>query len=317
MSDPQMIQAGEPTVAALGHSPLRYLVATRPGFLAVSAVPVALGAAAAHFAGASLEAGVVAATGIGALLVHAGVNVLNDFYDDRSGGDALNAERVFPFTGGSRVIQNGVLSGAAMARFGMTLLALGAAIGFALLARGGWPLAALGALGLWLGWAYSAPPFSLAARGLGEPAVAIGFGLLIPVGTWLAQGLPFHALPLIAGGPFALLVAAVLYINQFPDFRADSAVGKRNWVVRLGRKRAVIGYYLLVVLAYGALVTAIALRWLPAAALAAAAPAALHYAAARTLARNYERPQGLVPAIRLTIAGTIVHGALLATALAV
>jgi 1,4-dihydroxy-2-naphthoate octaprenyltransferase len=30
----------------------------------------------------------------------------------------------------------------------------------------------------------------------------------------------------------------VIYINQFPDYPADKAVGRRNWVVRLGPARA-------------------------------------------------------------------------------
>lgn len=36
-----------------------------------------------------------------------------------------------------------------------------------------------------------------------------------------------------------LLIAAFLLINEFPDYRADRAGGKRTLVVRLGRERAV------------------------------------------------------------------------------
>jgi 1,4-dihydroxy-2-naphthoate octaprenyltransferase len=48
--------------------------------------------------------------------------------------------------------------------------------------------------------------------------------------------------PIIASLPVALLITAVLYINQFPDFKADRDSGKRTLVVRLGRAAAARGY---------------------------------------------------------------------------
>jgi 1,4-dihydroxy-2-naphthoate octaprenyltransferase len=34
----------------------------------------------------------------------------------------------------------------------------------------------------------------------------------------------------------------VILLNEFPDYEADRATGKRNLTVRLGRERAAIGY---------------------------------------------------------------------------
>jgi 1,4-dihydroxy-2-naphthoate octaprenyltransferase len=53
-----------------------------------------------------------------ALLTHAAVNVINDVADHHNGTDAANTARLFPFTGGSRFIQNGVLSVSADAQPG-------------------------------------------------------------------------------------------------------------------------------------------------------------------------------------------------------
>jgi 1,4-dihydroxy-2-naphthoate octaprenyltransferase len=50
------------------------------------------------------------ATVLLALLAHAGANVLNDYFDARNGADAANHQGLFPFTGGSRLIQNGQVS---------------------------------------------------------------------------------------------------------------------------------------------------------------------------------------------------------------
>ena len=59
-----------------------------------------------------------AATLLLALLAHAGINVFNDYCDHLNGTDARNTQRIYPFTGGSRFIQNGVLSIRAMAIWG-------------------------------------------------------------------------------------------------------------------------------------------------------------------------------------------------------
>ena len=45
-----------------------------------------------------------------ALVAHAGANVLNDYFDARNGADDANQQGLFPFTGGSRLIQNGAVS---------------------------------------------------------------------------------------------------------------------------------------------------------------------------------------------------------------
>jgi len=57
-------------------------------------------------------------------------------------------------------------------------------------------------------------------------------------------------------GPFflamsmGLLVAAILWINEFPDVEADLSVGKRTLMARLGYERSVDWYFYLVAGAY-------------------------------------------------------------------
>ena len=114
----------EPSPARYPSVFMRYLAATRPAFLSVTLVACVLGLATAYRTGLALDAVTALVTVLFALLAHAGVNVINDYHDGLSGADALNTERLFPFTGGSRFIQNGFLSLAEMRRFGYLLLAL-------------------------------------------------------------------------------------------------------------------------------------------------------------------------------------------------
>lgn len=305
----------EPTVAALPNPLLRYLLATRPAFLSMTAMAVVVGLAGAGASGVRLDPALAALTAIFAVVAHAGVNVLNDYYDGLSGCDDANGERLFPFTGGSRFVQNGVLSLAAVGRFGYALLATVVLAGLWLTAHSAPGLLAIGVAGLFVGWAYSVPPLALQARGLGEVAVVAALALVV-VGADFVERRAFDFAPLAAGLGFALLLADVLYVAQFPDRRADVAAGKMTMVARLGAADARWGYALIALLGYGWALAMIASGRLPALALIALAPAVPSFLAMRELWANAERPQALGPAIKTTIAAALSHGALMAAALA-
>lgn len=300
----------EPSPAALRNPLKRYFLATRPAFLSVTALAALLGLAAAFYAGEPIHALRALLSVLLALLAHAGVNVLNDYYDALSGTDAANQERLFPFTGGSRFIQNGVLSQAQTARFGAALLAGVMLGGFALTPFVGAGLLGIGAAGLLIGWGYCAPPLNLAARGLGEWAVSAGF-LLIVLGSAFVQSGQVSLAAWVAGVPYALLVANMLFINQFPDRAADAAARKRTLVVRLGAERSAPGYLYIAALAYGVLLAAVGLRALPGIALLALLAAPLTLRAGRTLLRHAARPALLGGAIRQTILAAHLFGILL------
>ncbi|MCP5180195.1 MAG: prenyltransferase [Pseudomonadales bacterium] len=299
--------ATEPTVAALPSQPVRWLVATRPGFLSAAVVPVFIGLAAAAQVGV-LDWGMAVLTLVGAVVAHAGANVLNDVHDHRTGADSRNVDRVFPYTGGSRVIQNAVLSERTMSRLGWSLLLSAALIGLLLVSRAGDALLVVGMLGLLLGWGYSAPPLRLAYRGAGELAVGASFGVLIPVGASCVQEGRLDPTAAIAGLPYAFLVMLILVVNQFPDSRADAASGKHNWVVRLGTSRGRWLYVALLVAALTALAAAIHGGWLPMLSVIAFAPTLLHLVALKILWKHHDQAAALEPAIEATLRGSLLTG---------
>lgn len=304
----------EPTLASLPNPVLRYFAATRPAFLSVTFVGVLLGLASAAATGLPINPASATLTIFFALVAGAGANVINDYYDARSGCDAINEDRVFPFTGGSRFIQNGILSQRATAIFGYGLLAAVIPAGLWLTVHSAPGLIWIGVLGLMVGLEYSAPPLKLQSRGLGEFCITTGW-LLVVVGTDFVQRHDFVFAPVAAGLGFALLVANVLYINQFPDIRADARTDKRTVVVRLGVDRARWGYALIVALAYGWVLAMVMLGHLPALALISLLPAAASIAALRDLWRHAGVPPRLTFAIKMTILAACLHGLFLAGAL--
>jgi 1,4-dihydroxy-2-naphthoate octaprenyltransferase len=306
---------GEPTRAALANPLQRYVMATRPAFLTVTFVGVLVGWASAYHDGAPFAALPAALTMVFALVAHAGANVVNDYYDGLSGCDAANAERLFPFTGGSRFIQNGVRSLREVKLFGYALLVAVIPPGLWLAAHSAPGLLLIGAAGLFAGWAYSAPPIKLQARGLGEFGITAAWAIIVVGADFVERG-GFSFRPLAAGLGFALLVANVLYINQFPDRRADAAAGKRTQVVRLGAAKARWGYVAIGAAAYLWPLAMALGGWLPLACLVSLAGALATMAATRILWGAADRPKALAPALPLTIAAASAHGLLMAGALA-
>jgi 1,4-dihydroxy-2-naphthoate octaprenyltransferase len=308
------MQPIEPTLAAFQNPLARYVAATRPAFLTASLMASLIGLAIARHDGITFNNELAAVTLLFALLAHAGVNVLNDYYDALNGTDAQNTERIFPFTGGSRFIQNGVLTLAQMRNYGFSLLFCVALAGLWLMLRSAPQLFYIGLAGLFIGWAYSAPPFRLNSRGLGELCVVAGF-LLITVGTDFVLRKGFAAAPFVAGLSYALLVTNLLYINQFPDRTADTAAGKLHWVARLEVQHARWGSVLITLLAYAWLLSSVLLGRLPLSALLAVLALPLSVKAARLLLRHADQPQQLGDAIKLTIGAMLLHGGLLGVAL--
>ena len=291
----------EPDAAAL-RSPLkRYLLATRPAFLTITLVGGLLGIASAVADGVPLDGIGAAATLLLALCAHAAVNVHNDYCDHLNGTDAGNTGRIFPFTGGSRFIQNGVLTPAQTRGYAMALFAVTIIGGSLLVLRAGGGLLGIGLVGVLVGWAYSSPPLRLNSRGVGEACVALTFWLVV-VGADFVQRSQFSSTPALAGIHYALLTTDILYIKQFQAREADIAAGKLHWVARLSPLQAAWGYVLILAAATIAILAPVLLGLLPrgvALGVMALVPAA---GAARSLLRDANRPQLLAGAIRQTIA---------------
>jgi 1,4-dihydroxy-2-naphthoate octaprenyltransferase len=209
-------------------------LALRPKFLVASAAPVLVGSALA-FATAgtfSLHLFILALLAITAL--HSGSNMANDYFDHISRNDWVNKNPT-PFSGGSRYIQQRILSPKTILFAALLALAAGTIIGIIIvyLTRSIFILI-LGLIGLLGGFFYTAPPVRLGYRSVGEPVIALLFGLLPVYGSYYLQTKTIDFIPLIPAIIVGILIFLVILINEFPDAAADAAVNKRTLVVRFG-----------------------------------------------------------------------------------
>jgi len=259
-----------------------------------------LGAAVAAHQG-PLAWGWLALTVVGILGIEIAKNASGELVDFRSGVDqAVAPEDRTPFSGGKRVLVDGLLTQRQTAAVSWIGYGLGIAIGITLSAYRHPDVLWLGLAGVGLAYFYHADPLRLSYRGLGETAVALTYGPLIACGTYLVQRREWGDQIGWASIPLGILIGAFLWINELPDYRADRGGGKRTLVVRLGPRTASRVYVVLVAVAYAVLLL------LPAAGLprtvwlgAAALPFSVW--AARRVMKNAESTSAIIPAQAATL----------------
>jgi 1,4-dihydroxy-2-naphthoate octaprenyltransferase len=287
---------------------------TRLPFVSATIVPVVLGIAIAASHGA-FDWFTALLTVVGATCVQLGLNVANDVFDSVQGADDANVTPT-QFSGGSRVIQYGLVSLRRMAGLATLFYGIAAVIGIVLLVLRGSPaLLAIGVLGFIVSIGYTAPPLKLVYRGLGEIAVAVGFGPLMLLGAYVVQtGGTLSWEPFVASLPIALLVTLILYVNEIPDRRGDARAGKRTLPVRFPESTVIAGYAAAATAAYVILVAGVVVGILPIPALLALLTIPLALQVARGLRPNYDNPYGLMAVMGVNIKVHLYAGLLLIAA---
>jgi 1,4-dihydroxy-2-naphthoate octaprenyltransferase len=277
-----------------------------PKITLASMSSILLGAAAAVHEGARAW-GWLALVVLGIFALEWAKNASGEVYDFDSGADqaVTDADRS-PFSGGKRVLVDGLLTVRETWAIAIAGYAICIAVGLAIVLLREPAVLWLGLAGVALAFFYHAPPLKLSYRGWGEAAVFVAYGPLICAGTYLVMTrtlpawVPWLALPL------GVLIAAFLWINEFPDYRADAGAGKRTLVVRLGRARAARMFTWLVAAAFVLLPVSLAFG-VPAGALGgliAVVPAA---GAVRILRAHPEDTQRIVPAQAKTLLAFVAY----------
>jgi len=278
-----------------------WLKAMRVPFLTATIIPVALGFVVALYDTGKFMWIKFLLAMLGAILIHIGTNLANDYFDHLSGCDKANLNPT-PFSGGSRVIQDGLIAPKAILFVSLAAFILGGAIGLYLnYLCGRNVILILGITGVFLGFFYTAKPFRIGYGSFGELAVGVGFGPLMVMGAYYvqAQHLPFKVF--LISIPIGLLIALVLFINEFPDYQADKSAGKRTIVVLLGKKNAVILYHFLLALTYLSIILLIAFKHVPRPGLLTILSAPLVLKAFLTSRNNFDKIYELLPANAATI----------------
>ncbi len=259
-------------------------------FLYAGLLPYLLGAAWAYALADAFDGTIFLSGLAGVVLAVVGVEAFNEYFDSRMGTDRVfNPADLPPMTDAVLWLGIGAFAGAL-------------AVGIHLTVLRGWPILAFALLGGAAAIFYVAPPIRWAYRGLGELVIALSYGPWMVLGSLYlhTQRLSWQALAvsLVPG----CLIMGLAVVNAIPDFHQDRLVGKRNLVVRLGRRRAV-GLYL-ALSAAGLFVVPIGVvaGVFPWPCLAALLALPLLVESGRVARSTYESPRAFVPAVRNIVA---------------
>lgn len=276
---------------------------TRANFLPLTVVIVSAGLAAsfyAHHVFQPLDALLVL---VGALLTHAAVNAFNNYFDYRSRIDERTMKT--PFSGGVDILVKEKMKPFLALGVSATAFTCAAIIGLYFLSRTLYPLLLLVIYGGSVIVLYT--PVLSKIHGLSEIIAGSGFGLM-GLGTYVTQTGLIDAPGITVFVPVTILVALLLFLNEFPDAEVDKMAGRRHLVILLGKRRAAWVYVAGLALTYSSILLAVALRAGPLTLLISLLTVPIAYKAGRTALRNYDRTHDLIPALAsnvITILSTI------------
>jgi 1,4-dihydroxy-2-naphthoate octaprenyltransferase len=210
--------------------------ALRPPSLVIALASCGLGAALAWRDGRGDLPATLLVLAAG-MVLQAGVNLVNDFFEYKTSrlDDKIAHLGMF---GPERQLVEWFIFLSGLAGFAAVVPA-----GLYLAWRSGWPFAALGAVGLLGGYAYTGEPLNYKRRGLGVPLVFFLMGVLLVAGSYYAIARSLSARIVLVSLPVSALVSLILLANELRDFEPDGRHGIRTLAVRIGY-RAASGLYL-------------------------------------------------------------------------
>jgi len=220
-----------------------YFQAVRAFSFTATMVSIVLGAALGAREAGGFSWALLAVTAICALLLHAGTNVLSDYFDFKKGVDTD-----YSF-GSSKVISEKLLTPKEVLIEAIVIFSAAVLLSLILIAYRGWPIVALGVIGLLAGVFYGWGP-SYKYIALGDLAVFVMFGPLMVLGSFYVQAQHFSVTAFILSLPAGFLVAAILVGNNIRDIKHDSEARVKTVANLLGPDKAKWEYYLLVAAAY-------------------------------------------------------------------
>ncbi len=226
--------------------------AARPWTLRAAALPVLVATALAYHDGV-FSAFPALCCLLFAVFAQVFANYANDYYDFRKGADTPHRQ------GPARAVASGWVSPQAML-LGTGLVGLLAFLsGLPLIFYGGWPLLTVGALSLLCAWGYTAGPFPLGYKGLGDAAVVVFFGWIAVTLTHYVQSGSWSFAALIAGTGMGTIANNILVITSARDHKQDAPIGKKTLAVRFGLSFVATQYQANLIIAC---LCALALAWL-------------------------------------------------------
>jgi 1,4-dihydroxy-2-naphthoate octaprenyltransferase len=223
-----------------------WFLASRPWSFTMTVISVSVGASLAAIDG-NFSWIFYLITLLGTTLLHAATNLINDYYDVKSGVDT---QEVGTAQYRPHPLVEGKLKAAHVAFAAYLFYGLSTLIGIFLAATRGWQLLWIGFIGAFASLTYTAPPLKYKYSAMGEISVFLMWGPLMVAGSYFVQRQAFSLNAFWISLPFGVLVALVLLANNIRDINHDRDKGILTLAIVLGQRKCILLYGFLVALAY-------------------------------------------------------------------
>ena len=282
-----------------------WLRVIRVRFLLASVIAVSLGLAITWWYTSSITIFDAILTMCGVLVLHASVDLLNDYWDFKRGIDTTTSRT--KMSGGSGVLPEGLLKPVQVYIAGITFLIIGTIIGIYFVVTDGIVIGIILAFAVISIYFYST---KIVDWGLAEVFVAIK-GSMIVMGTYFVQTSQITEQSVLGGIVIGVSSSLVLFITSFPDHDADKAKGRKTLVISLGMQKACSMLWIFPIIIYGITIVAVAFEIFPVFCLIILSTAPLIIKSGKKLKQNYDKLTNLIPIMSSTLYFSRITGALL------
>lgn len=226
---------------------------------------------------------------LGIFLVSIGVELFNEYFDAREGGDRIFSQELPHIPDYFFIL-------------GIFVFILAFIIGIYLTFQVGWPILLFSFLGFLGAYFYVGPPIRWAYRGLGEIVIALSYGPFMVLGSYYLQAKRFDFTPLFVSLICGLSIFCLAIVNEIPDYYQDKLVGKMNIVARLGRQKSIKLLGLSLSFLFALLGLGVALKRIPLLAMIAFLALPWIFKSLALAQKNYENPKAFISVIKINIA---------------
>lgn len=203
-------------------------MAARPKTLSAAIVPIVATVGLVQSKGHPIQWWIVIFALLSSFCIQIGTNFVNDAMDFKKGADGKG--RLGPM----RVTQQGLFTFKQVMMMATLFFIFAIAFGVPLVVHGGLPIVIIGLVSVLMGYAYTAGPYPLAYKGLGDLFVIIFFGLVAVGGMYFLLTDTFDLSAVILGLQIGFLSTILIAINNLRDMNSDVLVNKKTLAVRLG-----------------------------------------------------------------------------------
>ena len=211
-----------------------WILAARPKTLSAAVVPIVSCIGLVKSEGFVIQWWIVVCSLMASFFIQIGTNLVNDAMDFKKGADTETR------LGPKRVTQMGVFNFKQVMTMATIFFSLSVAFGIPLVINSGWPIILIGLVSVAMGYAYTAGPYPLAYKGLGDLFVIIFFGLVAVGGMYYLLTDTYSISALVLGLQIGFLSTVLIAINNLRDIHTDTLVNKKTLAVRLGVNKAKI-----------------------------------------------------------------------------